>query len=478
MFVVHAIILTFITTPLVLLFYPPRHRIHLENASRSDNLSRISGDYDGKLVADSDYLYKHRLTIALDRFEQLPAAMILTQLLKPSALAMPSGEKTVDEKPALLPPSMSIDALRLMELSGRTSAVLRSTESETLLLEDPLITIFKTFGHLNCIPVLPSISVVNYDEYPNAIAEHAERTASQMILVPWSSGHQLGSQDEAKIQVHNPFDSIFHRSAPHDAATNSIAHSEYVRKVFQHSPVDVALFMDRSPSSKTSASRHLLLPFFGGPDDRLALAFVVQLCMHKDVSATVLRLSKVDPLSPLMTNATAVEPPRQHLTLIHQVSFTFFSHRLGSSLTSTWRQTMAAADTHYGEVTEQHRIVSDTADNLLWDKYVQKDTSLNASELEALSRINFVTKGSPGLLHTVAEEANNLLKQSNDLIIVLGRSRRMATESHAGELREIIAERGSSVGTSVAKTLGDVGASLVVMNVHASLLVMQAHSSR
>lgn len=139
---------------------------------------------------------------------------------------------------------------------------------------------------------------------------------------------------------------------------------------------------------------------------------------------------------------------------------------------------MAAADTHYGEVTEQHRIVSDTADNLLWDKYVQKDTTLNASEVEALSRINFVARGSPGLLHSVAEEANNLLRQNNELIIVLGRSRRMAAESHARELREIIAERGSSVGTSVAKTLGDVGASLVVMNVHAGLLVMQAHSSR
>lgn len=139
---------------------------------------------------------------------------------------------------------------------------------------------------------------------------------------------------------------------------------------------------------------------------------------------------------------------------------------------------MAAADTHYGEVTEQHRMVSDTADNLLWDKYAQKDITLNASELDARQRIKFVTKGSPGLLHSVAEEANHLLKQSNELIIVLGRSRRMATESHAKELREIIAERGSSVGTSVAKTLGDVGASLVVMNVHAGLLVMQAHSSR
>src|SRR6266550_3786415 len=135
---------------------------------------------------------------------------------------------------------------------------------------------------------------------------------------------------------------------------------------------------------------------------------------------------------------------------------------------------MAAADTHYGEVTPQHRMVSDTADNLLWDKYVHRD-GLNAFEHESLSRIDFVTKGTPGLLHTIAEEANNLLKQDKELIVVLGRLRRMATESHAVELRQIMTEHGSSIGTSVAKTLGDVGASLVVMNLNASLLVMQAH---
>lgn len=321
MFVVHAIILTFMTTPLVLLFYPAKHRSS-EHASES---GVSGGDLDGKLDTDSDYLYKNRITIALDRFEQLPAAMTLTQLLKASTSPMSSAEKTINDP---TPFSISVDALRLMELSGRTSAVLRSTESEALLLEDPLIAVFKTFGHLNCIPVSSSISVVNYDDYPNAIAEHAERSASQLVVVPWSSGHHIGSHDGTKAEAHNPFDSIFHRSSSQDT-TSSIVYSEYVRSVFKHSPVDIALYVDRAPSLKTSAkpARHLLLPFFGGPDDRLALAFVVQLCMSKDACATVLRLSQADPLSPLMTNATAVDPPRSthpHMTLIHQVRFRSF----------------------------------------------------------------------------------------------------------------------------------------------------------
>lgn len=59
----------------------------------------------------------------------------------------------------------------------------------------------------------------------------------------------------------------------------------------------------------------------------------------------------------------------------------------------------------------------------------------------------------------------------------LGRSRRMAVDSLAGELKAIIASTGSSIGSSVARTLGDVGAALVAGGVGVSLLVLQAAST-
>ena len=39
---------------------------------------------------------------------------------------------------------------------------------------------------------------------------------------------------------------------------------------------------------------HVFLPFFGGPDDRLALDFVVQICANPRVSGTVVRITKCD----------------------------------------------------------------------------------------------------------------------------------------------------------------------------------------
>ena len=49
----------------------------------------------------------------------------------------------------------------------------------------------------------------------------------------------------------------------------------------------------------------------------------------------------------------------------------------------------------------------------------------------------------------------------------------MAVEDLKGELKELSAS-GPAIGSSVSKTLGDIGAALVAKNVNASLLVLQA----
>ena len=38
----------------------------------------------------------------------------------------------------------------------------------------------------------------------------------------------------------------------------------------------------------------IVAPFFGGPDDRLALDFAVQLCANPRISATVVRIAKCE----------------------------------------------------------------------------------------------------------------------------------------------------------------------------------------
>lgn len=139
--------------------------------------------------------------------------------------------------------------------------------------------------------------------------------------------------------------------------------------------------------------------------------------------------------------------------------------------------TLAAADTVYGNQTTQTRLASSTADSLIWGKYTESTAEERPASLStALSRITFSSLVSSTPLHSVLDLAEASLNQheQQSLMIFVGRSRRMAVESHEAELRQVMTETGSNMGSSVPKTLGDVGAVLVAKGIHTSILVMQA----
>lgn len=317
MFVVHALVLTVTTTPLTLFFYPAKYRVKINSVGdgvESGTVPRPSSDTDTKT----------RFALILDKIEQLPAAMTICQLLQPDkAISSTSSLTTIDEKvekvndlPITSPlsqPRIAINALRLIELTSRTSAVLKSQ----LIYHDPVVSVFRTFGYLNRLLVSAALSVVSYDDFTTAISKHVVDSDSQMVILPWSRGTPP-EDDQDKSGALNPFDGIFHKSTTHDP-TNSVVYSEFIRNVFATSPSPVALYVDRgiSANSAIASDHHLFLPFFGGPDDRLSLSFVVQLCSSPSVRATVMRIKKVDNLSQISTI------PEKTITTagtVHQVS--------------------------------------------------------------------------------------------------------------------------------------------------------------
>lgn len=301
MFVVHALIITFMTTPLVLLFYPAKYRVH-EKASRTgagiENAANVQDTLDdGK---------KTKFAIVLDKIEALPSAMTLTQLLQyPYSPFVSSETSSIDEKaieagfsnPQRAPrPAVVVEVLRLMELTSRASAVLRSQQADALVHNDPVVSIYRTFGKIHNLKVSASLSVVNFDEFPETISRHVQDTGSQMVIIPWPRGTTsvLDEKSQEQIGVRNPFDGIFHWATTVQDQTSSVVYSEYIRKVFAQSPSDIALFVDRGSNTDGTSHQHLFLAFFGGPDDRLALSFLVQLCERSTVTATVVRINKTE----------------------------------------------------------------------------------------------------------------------------------------------------------------------------------------
>ena len=107
--------------------------------------------------------------------------------------------------------------------------------------------------------------------------------------------------------------------------------------------------------------------------------------------------------------------------------------------------------------------------------------SEKATTSPALSRITFREESATKPLHhvvdAVKEEASMLALHSPKTMIVLaGRSRRMAVESLGEELGSLTSGSGS-VTSTVPRTLGDVGAALALTGANASILIFQASSS-
>ena len=105
--------------------------------------------------------------------------MALTQLVQPSPLnKIASRDPSTSLSDAASPHILIAEALCLIELSDRVSAVMKSYVSGSLLRIDAVLSIFRMFGQLNGIRVTPSLSVVKFDDLAYSVAEHPRNHGS------------------------------------------------------------------------------------------------------------------------------------------------------------------------------------------------------------------------------------------------------------------------------------------------------------
>ncbi|KAI0086957.1 Sodium/hydrogen exchanger family-domain-containing protein [Irpex rosettiformis] len=489
MFVLEALLLTFMTTPAVVLLYPPEKRkrvtamgVPFDNIADVDKPTRpalLEGTSSEGPNKPPGFL-KTRFTVVLDQLEHVPGMMALTQLLQPppSQLTRENARDDITD--------VHVEALRLIELSDRTSAVMKSSVWDTLIHTDPLLSIFRTFGELNGMAVSTSLAVVSFDDLASSVSEIAGRTSSQLVLMPWLPPYQDRDAFPTTPAVEpgsktNPFDNLFRSANAESPYTASALHSQFVRGVFSQSKTDVALFVGLNNSGEatkistgatgTGGRYHLFLPFFGGPDDRLALEFVVQLCAHPKVTATVARVVRVDPAEMDLRHMSIDKPPLAHVKDDGDAN----ARENMLTVTST-----AFPDTQYGYQTTQTRLQSETADYILWQRYSAPSSdaaSFDSATSDALSRIEWQDVHSANPLRSAVEitkglEASTAQRRSR-LLLIAGRSRRLAAENHHVELKGLLEEYGS-VPSEVKKTVGDVASAFISTKSEASVIVLQA----
>lgn len=228
MFVTMALVTTFLTTPLTLAFYPLSYRTEqtqLEATIKAEDAYVANREGEEKRC--------DRFTVVLDRFDHLPALFNLAKIIQPPfALDVTSIEEK-DSHVVASTRKTTIDAIRLIELSDRTSALIKASESPaSLLASDTLSSIFRSFASSAGIPTTTKISVAPIEGFGSIVASHAVTVGADWIVVPWSVGGEKEKEREREGLagwLPNPLESVLGRGAGREG---SWQYAAFVRKVF------------------------------------------------------------------------------------------------------------------------------------------------------------------------------------------------------------------------------------------------------
>jgi hypothetical protein len=329
MFVVMALVTTFATTPLTSVLYPNWYQVKVEKWRRGEidwdeNPLWASSSGADTLTAREKLRGKpiQRVLVYL-RLDSLPSVCTFVSLLGASDNSKPTAARVhpskrdlpaktasaVEEQLDLVEPerksSLQAHGIRLMELTDRLSSTMKVSEIDEYAVWDPVVNTFRAFGQLNNIPSEGRVVVVPEHSYADTVVDMARDVAADFLLIPWSeNGSMSERQDLFGVE-----DSSRLAGTPYPAFVSSI-----VSRVSS----GVGIFIDRglavpskerpAPTMSSSSwsfhsnrsnrpavatahrSQHIVFLFYGGPDDRFALRFVLQLAKNELVTATIVQI--------------------------------------------------------------------------------------------------------------------------------------------------------------------------------------------
>jgi hypothetical protein len=340
-----ALVTTFATTPLTTLLYPKWYQDKVDRWRRGeidwDGNPVQSSERSDSVAAAKEHLQSNkirRLLVYL-RLDGLSTICTLAALLGPNQPPTPkvhpekapegrateqgTEESAVNEEEDT---SLKVHGIRLMELTDRDSSVMKVSEVDEQSLWDPVINTFRAFGQWHNISIMAGVSVVPEHTYADTVLGMSREDFADLLLIPWSetgalSEHQGGlDMDEHNRFANGPYagfvSNILTRSSCNVGVL--VERSMYTRNA-KARPALQRTLSARSigsaiyTSPAATRSHHIVLPFFGGDDDRFALQFVLQLAQNDQVTATIIHI-----------DLPATIPQPRHNTSDPESDITFF----------------------------------------------------------------------------------------------------------------------------------------------------------
>lgn len=317
-FVVMALITTFVTTPLTLSLYPEWYRTRVEAWRRGEV------DWDGNPVdsetdnTGSDISQQKARALSVQkvlvylRLDTLPGIFTFISLLGSGDVANSDNSKThhaheneSENKPQPIKNRpVEVHGVRLVELTDRDSSVMKVSEVQDYSFSDPIINTFRTVGHLNKLAVSGAVVIAPEYAYAESVVAKARDSSSDFVLIPWS---ETGGMSERQIPLLDDKSEKF--------ATGP--HSSFVSNILKNAKSHVGIFInngfggpslsqpkpgyisrsksgnsiyrtnDLAMSSAAEDGHHIFFPYFGGKDDQVALRLVLQLAKNPTITATI-----------------------------------------------------------------------------------------------------------------------------------------------------------------------------------------------
>ncbi|XP_061340582.1 cation/H(+) antiporter 19-like [Gastrolobium bilobum] len=246
--VLMALLTTFITTPIVMAVYKPARR---------------GSPYMHKTIQRKDPDTELRVLACFHSTRNIPT---LINLIESSRGTRKRGK-------------LCIYAMHLMELSERPSAITMVHKARKNGMpfwnkihddKDQMVIAFQTYGQLSSVNVRPMTAISPLNNIHEDICTSAHQKRVAMILLP------------------------FHKHQRIDGTMESLGNSFHVMNglVLSHAPCSIGILVDRglggtSQVQASDVSYNVAVAFFGGCDDREALAYGMRMAEHPGILLTV-----------------------------------------------------------------------------------------------------------------------------------------------------------------------------------------------
>ncbi|KAM4125028.1 hypothetical protein ACB094_01G277100 [Castanea mollissima] len=251
--VLMALFTTFITTPIVMAMYKPEKRKRM-------------ADYKNRTIERKNPNTQLRILTCYHSARNIPSIINLLE-------ASRGSEKRE---------GLSVDALHLMELSERSSAIImvhkarkhglpfcnKSQQSDS----NHVVVAFEAYMQLSHVSIRSMKAISSISDMHDDICNAAETNRAAIIILPF---HKHQRVDGSLETTRNDFHLVN-------------------LKVLEHARCSVGILVDRGLGGTTqvaasNVSYFIMVPFFGGCDDREALAYGVRMAEHPGIRLMVIR---------------------------------------------------------------------------------------------------------------------------------------------------------------------------------------------